>query len=50
LSLQPDAPKNPRAIAEALLKILPDTGMVGETSLAGEDQLPGWPVLMLLLV
>jgi hypothetical protein len=34
--LQPDAPKNPRAVAEALLANLPETGMVAETSLAGE--------------
>jgi hypothetical protein len=33
---QPDAPKNPRAVAEALLANLGETeGMVAETSLAG---------------
>ncbi|KAI7841040.1 hypothetical protein COHA_005268 [Chlorella ohadii] len=32
---QPDAPKNPRAVAEAILAALPETGMVAETSLAG---------------
>ncbi|KAI3424703.1 hypothetical protein D9Q98_008093 [Chlorella vulgaris] len=32
---KPDAPKNPRAVAEALLANLPETGMVAETSLAG---------------
>ncbi|EFN53033.1 hypothetical protein CHLNCDRAFT_26194 [Chlorella variabilis] len=32
---QPDAPKNPRAVAEALVAHLPETGMVAETSLAG---------------
>ena len=29
------APKNPRAVAEAILSALPDTPMIGETSLAG---------------
>lgn len=32
---QPDAPKAPRMVAEAILAQLPDTGMVAETSLAG---------------
>lgn len=36
--LQPDAPKNPRAVAEAILAALPETGMVAETSLAGAQR------------
>ncbi len=35
ICLQPDAPKAPRMVAEAILAQLPDTGMVAETSLAG---------------